>query len=760
MILKHVEAQNILKYNRLHLTDLPANGQIAVAGPNEAGKTAIGETICFAVFGRTFSLGREDLFRVIRWGEYSGSASVTFTDGDGTEFTVARQIDSNRSHHAQMYQSGESSPVAEGVDAVDDAVRNICGFTYQSFVDSFYLAQRELEVPSAKSATVKALIGVDKLETVADDLESEISRTTKGIAVLETEIKEYNRRIAVLNIDRARLGCLETERKTKHDGASADDAQAAELSNVAGAIAESETALTAAAERFVKTTSGTSYAQWRKRLDHLSQHLNVAERKASAAELSEESSALAQTKSTLDSLERGLTEYGKVRDLAKLYGRRLAFLLDDQPLPRVQDVEMGRKPEHNGTCFAHRRASLEVQIDQMDRQRKITLVSAVFTVEIALLASVGWIAPGTVVGGWMNAVVGASGGVRSVGVLLIAIATWLVVAASTAIFVRSLRHIRRYRAQVDEIDVETELATAEIEVIDAIDEAPIPTALKGLRCVRNDLLASAVAVFLEGDGRMLVESTALASTLDGFRGSAKRSLQALRGARKRLLNRAAEFRGRADDTRSEIEHIDEELAEERKRWERFEALERKVAALAAKANELRHHIVVRTVGRELIEGTCRRIYERFHPELRAFVGRILPQLTENRYEQIELDDDLRVRVYCKDKNDFVGLTELSNGTHRQLMLCVRLALSQALIASSSKSSQFIFFDEPFAFFDERRKAQAIDVLRKISPEITQVFLAAQRFDDPDSFDMYLNCEVDTDVLVASGKPHRRIRVAS
>ena len=94
------------------------------------------------------------------------------------------------------------------------------------------------------------------------------------------------------------------------------------------------------------------------------------------------------------------------------------------------------------------------------------------------------------------------------------------------------------------------------------------------------------------------------------------------------------------------------------------------------------------------------------------------------------------------------------------MLCVRLALSQALIASSSKSSQFIFFDEPFAFFDERRKAQAIDVLRKISPEITQVFLAAQRFDDPDSFDMYLNCEVDTDVLVASGKPRRRIRVAS
>ncbi len=34
------------------------------------------------------------------------------------------------------------------------------------------------------------------------------------------------------------------------------------------------------------------------------------------------------------------------------------------------------------------------------------------------------------------------------------------------------------------------------------------------------------------------------------------------------------------------------------------------------------------------------------------------------------------------------------------------------------------------------------------------------FDDTDSFDMYLNCEVDTDILEASGKPRRRIRVAS
>ena len=84
------------------------------------------------------------------------------------------------------------------------------------------------------------------------------------------------------------------------------------------------------------------------------------------------------------------------------------------------------------------------------------------------------------------------------------------------------------------------------------------------------------------------------------------------------------------------------------------------------------------------------------------------------------------------------------------MLCVRLALSQALIASSSKAAQFLFFDEPFAFFDERRMAKAIQVLRKTSPQITQVWLAAQKFDHTAVFDIVLDCAVDDDCLEVSG----------
>ena len=72
MIINKIRAQNVLKYAELSI-DLAEKGLIAISGQNESGKSSIGETVCFGLFGRTFSiapdeisqgrsLGRESLF--------------------------------------------------------------------------------------------------------------------------------------------------------------------------------------------------------------------------------------------------------------------------------------------------------------------------------------------------------------------------------------------------------------------------------------------------------------------------------------------------------------------------------------------------------------------------------------------------------------------------------------------------------------------------------------------------------------------------
>ena len=69
MIINSVSAKNILKYRNLDLQDLPDQGIIAISGQNESGKSSIGEAVCFALFGRTFSLRQEDVGKILLWGE-------------------------------------------------------------------------------------------------------------------------------------------------------------------------------------------------------------------------------------------------------------------------------------------------------------------------------------------------------------------------------------------------------------------------------------------------------------------------------------------------------------------------------------------------------------------------------------------------------------------------------------------------------------------------------------------------------------------
>ena len=83
MIIERLQAENVLKYARLDLDDIPAAGLIAIVGDNESGKSSIGEAVCFALFGRTFSLGPDELGKVIRWGESRCSIRLDLRTPDG-----------------------------------------------------------------------------------------------------------------------------------------------------------------------------------------------------------------------------------------------------------------------------------------------------------------------------------------------------------------------------------------------------------------------------------------------------------------------------------------------------------------------------------------------------------------------------------------------------------------------------------------------------------------------------------------------------
>ncbi len=165
MIINSLWAENVLKYSTLKLDDIPAQGLIAVIGDNESGKSSIGESVCFALFGRTFSLEPKDLDKVIRWGESRCSIKLDFTTPNGQRYQVARFLDELGNHGASISRAGEE-PMVRGVDEVQVRLKDIIGFGYSEFIESFYLAQREITTPHPHSYAVKAMAGVDALEKV------------------------------------------------------------------------------------------------------------------------------------------------------------------------------------------------------------------------------------------------------------------------------------------------------------------------------------------------------------------------------------------------------------------------------------------------------------------------------------------------------------------------------------------------------------------------------------------------------------------
>ena len=105
MIITRLEASNLLKYRQLSLK-LPERGLIAISGQNESGKSSIGEAVCFALFGRTFSLGPDELSKVIRWGESRCSIRLDFRTPDGGRYQVARFLDELGNHGASISRPG------------------------------------------------------------------------------------------------------------------------------------------------------------------------------------------------------------------------------------------------------------------------------------------------------------------------------------------------------------------------------------------------------------------------------------------------------------------------------------------------------------------------------------------------------------------------------------------------------------------------------------------------------------------------------
>ncbi|WP_457668606.1 AAA family ATPase [Thiolapillus sp.] len=633
MIINAVKANNVLKYAELDLQDLPEKGIIAISGENESGKSTIGETVCFALFGRTFSLGPDDLDKVLRWGEHHCSVTLDFTV-DGTAYQLSRFLDRDGSHSARLSKADDiDNPIARGVGGVADRLFEILGYEFDEFVESFYLAQREITTPHPHSVAVKTMAGVAPLEYVASGFEDEIAQFDEMTEELEAEAESLNQELEELDFQEGYLMQLE----------------------------DSKNALEA----------------------EINANKSVVDNLESAADIYVQNQPL---------LKRARGKRGRAR-----FWRFISFVL--ALIAGGAWFLLAKKPD----------MAQSQQLLQMLQQKLPNWQDA-----------------------WIPYI-----GYAGIGFAVLMLLFWI----------RSAQHASRARALADDSRVFSDALEKARAVTPYIADEP---------AVQEEAAAQSEPGFSEtGEEQMTItavdepvrpEESAFAALL----AKVDDVVADIAEVRTYVEAESHWLRSQISSKEEKFWALSQEVDRELERVRQVARLTEVTDSLQQKIAEIQGKKEKRLKAIELLEGASGFVSSNFNRDIRDLVARTLPVFTQGRYEHLRIDPDLTVRVFSSDKRDFMDLDEVSSGTQRQIMLALRLALSEKLLTRRVHGDQFAFLDEPFAFFDENRTRYALKALTGMSDKLSQIWIVAQVYPEGTDveFALSLKCSRDLDKLSA------------
>ncbi len=750
MIITDLRATNVLKYARLELNNLPAKGLIAISGPNESGKTAVVEAVCFALFGRTYSQNEDESTRIIRWGEEGCRIEMAFEANDGGRYRVSRALDRDGVHAARLYRNDEKEPFASGPSTVRDAIVGICGFDYQQYVDALYLAQMEISVPHPQSETLREIAGTRELETVAAELEREIREHETAVARIERQRTEIEDQIATLGSEEEAVARLNSQEETLRGALEKRRADLEALRELAETLRKLGPEVRGEISELTHLDTETPIAWWRTELESLEA---AAGKIAAACE-------------TIETDNRLCSERPLQRKTEELRQRLSAV---DRALQAI-DAYRHRLEATVGQAEAGTEQLPQPPIpERIARIRGRLVGPRLLRFVLGLLFLVAAIAALGLWGLWWLAEPGVSGTLADGAIGFVsalwpeatpaAVRRWILPAATggtvltVVAWLWSLaldRGIRRRMATIQELEAQQADLERRIASLSGLEAHPLTRTVETLRAMRDPELEEILTGLEQGPASVFLDSGTLREELAGWERLASEIDVALSDLREAVAARIGSLEQSVEAGKTALERLAAERSALSERRSQVETLREQARELERQLAGHRQAIQVHELALRLTRGTCRSIYQRFNNVLSKFTGEILPRLTEGHYRQIQISDDLKLRVFSVEKNDFAGLEELSSGTQRQILLAVRLAMAKALVDASDQARQFIVLDEPFAFFDRERIHLTLRALPELDRRISQIWIISQEFADYDRFKLNIRCSRDSDELVVGG----------
>ena len=108
------------------------------------------------------------------------------------------------------------------------------------------------------------------------------------------------------------------------------------------------------------------------------------------------------------------------------------------------------------------------------------------------------------------------------------------------------------------------------------------------------------------------------------------------------------------------------------------------------------------------------------PILSSYATELFSNLTEGKYQNMELDDNYNIIIY--EKGVPYSIKRFSGGEEDLANLCLRLSISEVLTEKSGNIFNFIILDEIFGSQDIIHQRNIIKSLKILSSKFKQIFL--------------------------------------
>ena len=698
MIIHRLRGRNALKYERVELEDLPERGVVLVTGPNEAGKSSVGELICLCLFGRTWALPEETIERAIRWNQRDLDLEMTVTAPNDRKYRIRRRLNADGDRGATLFCPFDGSEV-KGWRAVSTAVVELLGYDFESFGESFYLARREIAPPHPRSETLKAMAGVLPLEEVANELLGQVPELERRSSELATEIDDLDAQLRRFQRDDLlppQPGPVRSADEQVEEAAERKQ----QLETARTRIAERMPELRNTTDRLVDLLDGAELSRWEARAEAMDGALDSVEEAVSWLGYTDVEPGTEKLSQFLERVQGAIDAFGNLVEKGQKRRAWIGGMLG----------EPGTEPIAGSVAEDEYELDLRRTRAAASRRRNDGLALGALVLAAAALA-VGFV---PIEGLPEQARLGG----RALGVSLAILAGLFAWARhSAAVALRAI--------VLEEGDLAARRAELEADarLLDGLRARPMPDAIGAVEKLSGGALEEELKAFLGGVGGRLV-----------------------RPGLKEKLEDAVE--GRMVEVEKHLDALRDRIADDVQQLGRIRDLRAHKAKITATRREVADRLATFELASELALGSARHLTQDFNSQVRQGMARVLPALTEGRYQYLQIgDDDLAVRVFSSEKQDFVAFEEISGGTQRQIELATRIALSEALVRNTTGGRQFLFLDEPFAFFDRVRTQASMQALPKLSDQLPQIWIAAQEPPQGVRPDVHLELTLGTTTLI-------------